>query len=166
MRVQQLIPLWLKRYQPKWLIGDAVAAILASMMLIPQALAYAALAGLPPYLGLYAGLLPLVGYALFGSSSVLSVGPVAILALMTASALTPIATPGSVEYINGAILLALLSGIMLLLMGFLGLGSLSNLLSLPVVNGFVSGAAVLIIAGQIAPLLGIKSEGTRPWKFC
>ncbi|WP_444921756.1 SulP family inorganic anion transporter [Microbulbifer sp. CnH-101-G] len=159
MRVQQLIPLWLKRYQPKWLIGDAVAAILASMMLMPQALAYAALAGLPPYLGLYAGLLPLVGYALFGSSSVLSVGPVAILALMTASALAPIATPGSAEYINGAILLALLSGIMLLLMGFLGLGSLSNLLSLPVVNGFVSGAAVLIIAGQIAPLLGIKSEG-------
>ncbi|WP_444884370.1 SulP family inorganic anion transporter [Microbulbifer sp. PSTR4-B] len=159
MRAHQLTPSWLKNYQPKWLIGDAVAAILASMMLVPQALAYAALAGLPPYLGLYAGLLPLVGYALFGSSSVLSVGPVAILALMTASALTPIATPGSAEYINGAILLALLSGIMLLLMGFLGLGSLSNLLSLPVVNGFVSGAAVLIIAGQIAPLLGTKSEG-------
>ncbi|BBM04084.1 SulP family inorganic anion transporter [Microbulbifer sp. GL-2] len=159
MRAQHLIPPWLKRYQPKWLVGDAVAALLASMMLIPQALAYAALAGLPPYLGLYAGLLPLVGYALFGSSSVLSVGPVAVLALMTASALTPIAIPGSAEYISGAILLALLSGIILLLMGFLGLGSLSNLLSLPVVDGFVSGAAILIMVGQIAPLLGIEGEG-------
>ncbi|WNZ54908.1 sulfate permease [Microbulbifer sp. MKSA007] len=159
MRLLHLIPPWLRRYQPKWLVGDSVAALLASMMLIPQALAYAALAGLPPYLGLYAGLLPLIGYALFGSSSVLSVGPVAVLALMTASALTPIASPGSPEYISGAILLALLSGVSLLLMGFLGLGSLANLLSLPVVDGFVSGAALLIIAGQIAPLLGISSNG-------
>ncbi|WP_444958172.1 SulP family inorganic anion transporter [Microbulbifer sp. ZKSA002] len=159
MRLLHLIPPWLRRYQPKWLVGDSVAALLASMMLIPQALAYAALAGLPPYLGLYAGLLPLIGYALFGSSSVLSVGPVAVLALMTASALTPIASPGSPEYISGAILLALLSGVILLLMGFLGLGSLANLLSLPVVDGFVSGAALLIIAGQIAPLLGISSNG-------
>ncbi|MFA0813111.1 SulP family inorganic anion transporter [Microbulbifer epialgicus] len=159
MRARHLIPPWLKHYQPKWLVGDSVAALLASMTLIPQALAYAALAGLPPYLGLYAGLLPLVGYALFGSSSVLSVGPVAVLALMTASALTPIATQGSAEYISGAILLALLSGVILLLMGFIGLGSLSNLLSLPVVDGFVSGAAILIMVGQIAPLLGIKSEG-------
>ncbi|MCO1336465.1 sulfate permease [Microbulbifer sp. OS29] len=159
MRVHHLVPPWLKHYQPRWLIGDSIAALLASMMLIPQALAYAALAGLPPYLGLYAGLLPLVGYALFGSSSVLSVGPVAVLALMTASALTPIATPGSPEYINGAILLALLSGILLLIMGLLGLGSLANLLSLPVVDGFVSGAALLIIAGQIAPLLGVESGG-------
>ncbi|AWF81974.1 sodium-independent anion transporter [Microbulbifer sp. A4B17] len=159
MRLPHLIPPWLRHYQSRWLVGDGVAALLASMMLIPQALAYAALAGLPPYLGLYAGLLPLVGYALFGSSSVLSVGPVAVLALMTASALTPLATPGSPEYISGAILLALLSGILLLLMGFLGLGSLANLLSLPVVEGFVSGAALLIIAGQIAPLLGISSNG-------
>ncbi|WP_299944808.1 sulfate permease [uncultured Microbulbifer sp.] len=159
MRVHHLISPWLKHYRPEWLAGDAIAALIASMMLIPQALAYAALAGLPPYLGLYAGLLPLAGYALFGSSSVLSVGPVAVLALMTASALSPIATPGSAEYINGAILLALLSGLILLLMGFLGLGSLSNLLSLPVVDGFISGAAILIIVGQIAPLLGIENSG-------
>ncbi|WKD51378.1 SulP family inorganic anion transporter [Microbulbifer spongiae] len=159
MRVHHLIPPWFKQYRPEWLAGDAIAAFIASMMLVPQALAYAALAGLPPYLGLYAGLLPLVGYALFGSSSVLSVGPVAVLALMTASALSPIATPGSAEYINGAILLALLSGLILLAMGFLGLGSLSNLLSLPVVDGFISGAAILIIVGQIAPLLGVENSG-------
>lgn len=159
MRASKLIPQWLRRYRREWLAGDATAALVAAMMLVPQALAYAALAGLPPHIGLYAGLLPLVGYALFGSSSVLSVGPVAVLALMTASALTPLAAPGSGAYIAGAIVLALLSGIFLFAMGMLRLGTLSNLLSHPVIGGFVSGAAVLIIVGQIGPLLGIHNDG-------
>ncbi|SHG06413.1 sulfate permease, SulP family [Microbulbifer donghaiensis] len=159
MRASKQIPNWLKHYRRQWLAGDSIAALVATMMLVPQALAYAALAGLPPHIGLYAALLPLLGYALFGSSSVLSVGPVAILALMTASALSPLATPGSAEYIAGAIILAALSGAFLFAMGLLGLGTLSNLLSHPVINGFVSGAAILIIVGQIGPLFGIESEG-------
>jgi len=159
MPARRLIPHWLKHYRRQWLAGDFIAALVATMMLVPQALAYAALAGLPPHIGLYAGLLPLLGYALFGSSSVLSVGPVAVLALMTASALSPLAAPGSAEYIAGAILLAALSGAFLFAMGLLGLGMLSNLLSHPVISGFVSGAALLIIVGQIGPLFGIHSEG-------
>ncbi|AMX02718.1 SulP family inorganic anion transporter [Microbulbifer thermotolerans] len=158
MPARKLIPHWFKHYRREWLAGDATTALVATMMLVPQALAYAALAGLPPHIGLYAGLLPLVGYALFGTSSVLSVGPVAVLALMTAHALSPLAAPGSPEYIAGAVLLATLSGLILFAMGLLRLGVLSNLLSHPVISGFVSGAAALIIAGQIAPLLGINSE--------
>lgn len=159
MRANKLIPDWLKNYRRQWLAGDATAALVATMMLVPQALAYAALAGLPPHIGLYASLLPLVGYALFGSSSVLSVGPVAVLALMTASALTPLAVPGSAEYIAGAVLLAALSGLFLFAMGLMRLGALSNLLSHPVISGFVSGAAALIIIGQISPLVGVESDG-------
>ena len=159
MRASNLLPGWLKSYRLRWLTGDTIAALVATMMLVPQALAYAALAGLPPHVGLYAGLLPLVGYALFGTSSVLSVGPVAVLALMTASALSPIATPGSDTYIEGAVILAALSGLFLFAMGLMRLGALSNLLSHPVISGFVSGASTLIIFGQIAPLLGVDSSG-------
>lgn len=159
MRARRLIPNWLKNYRRQWLAGDATAALVATMMLVPQALAYAALAGLPPHIGLYASLLPLLGYALFGSSSVLSVGPVAVLALMTASALTPLAAPGSQEYIAGAMILAALSGLFLFAMGLMRLGALSNLLSHPVISGFVSGAAALIIIGQVSPLVGLESEG-------
>lgn len=159
MRARKLIPNWLRGYQRRWLTGDLAAALVTTMMLVPQALAYAALAGLPPHIGLYAGLLPLLGYALFGSSPVLSVGPVAVLALMTAHALTPLATPGSAEYIAGAILIAALSGVFLFAMGLMRLGALSNMLSHPVISGFVSGAATLIIVGQISPLVGVHSDG-------
>lgn len=159
MPARRLIPHWLKTYRRHWLAGDSIAALVVTMMLVPQALAYAALAGLPPHIGLYAGLLPLLGYALFGTSTVLSVGPVAVLALMTASALSPLAAQGSPEYIAGAILLAALSGIFLFAMGLLGLGALSNLLSHPVISGFVSGAATLIVIGQVGPLFGVDSEG-------
>ncbi|MEW5248476.1 SulP family inorganic anion transporter [Microbulbifer sp. 2201CG32-9] len=159
IRATYLLPKWLKSYRRQWLPGDATAALIATMMLVPQALAYGTLAGLPPHIGLYAGLFPLIGYALFGTSSVLSVGPVAVLALMTASAVSPIAPPGTDAYIEGTILLAALSGVFLLAMGLLRLGALSNLLSHPVINGFVSGAATLIILGQVGPLLGVESSG-------
>ena len=154
-----LIPGWLRGYSRSQLPGDLVAALVVTMLLVPQGLAYAALAGLPPQLGLYASLAPMVAYAALGSSMVMSVGPVAVAALMTASALTPLATPGSPEYIAGAILLALLSGLMLFVFGLLRLGNLARLLSHPVVSGFISGAALLIVIGQLRPLLGVQADG-------
>ncbi|MCH8542062.1 MAG: sulfate permease [Alcanivorax sp.] len=153
------LPDWLRRYQRAAITGDMTAALVATLLLIPQGLAYAALAGLPPHVGLYASLLPLVAYAAFGSSMVLSVGPVAVLALMTASTLTPLFAPGSAEYVAAAGMLALLSGVMLFVFGLLRLGVLAQLLSHPVISGFISGAAVLIIIGQMRPLLGIDVSG-------
>ncbi|GAA5525567.1 putative sulfate transporter Rv1739c [Microbulbifer aestuariivivens] len=136
-----------------------MAAMVATMMMVPQALAYAALAGVPPHVGLYASLLPLVGYAMFGSSAALSVGPAAVMSLMTASALSSIAIPGTADYFTGAVILAALAGVFSFLMGLLRLGALANLLSHPVISGFVSGAATLIIIGQLEPMLGIHIDG-------
>ncbi|SEO45482.1 SulP family inorganic anion transporter [Aquisalimonas asiatica] len=154
-----LLPGWLRRYRRDLLPGDLLAALVVTMLLVPQGLAYAALAGLPPQLGLYASVAPLLVYALFGSSMVLSVGPVAVASLMTASALTPLADPGSPEYIAGAVLLAFLSGLMLFAFGLLRLGNLARLMSHPVISGFIAGAALLIIVGQLRPLLGVDAEG-------
>ena len=148
---------WIREYKPQWLAEDLRIAIFATLILIPQALAYAALAGLPPYFGLYASMLPLVVYALFGSSPVLSVGPVAIISLMTASALGPLALDSS-QYIQAAALLTLISGVILLLFAALRLGALANLLSQPVISGFISGAAVLIIISQLQALLGVQAS--------
>jgi len=159
MRINHLVPAWLRNYQRQWLPSDITAALVSGMLLVPQGLAYALLAGLPPHLGLYASLLPLIGYAAFGSSSAMSVGPAAVLSLMAASALSSVASPGTPEYVTAAILLTLMSGLFLFLMGLLRLGTLSNLLSAPVISGFVSGAAALIIVGQLPSLLGIKVDG-------
>ena len=156
---RRLIPDWLEGYRRATFSGDLVAAAIVTMLLVPQALAYAALAGLPPHLGLYASVLPLIAYALFGTSMVLSVGPVAVMSLMTAAALSQIAAPGSAEYINAAIVLAGLSGIMLFLFGLMRLGALAQFLSHPVISGFITGAALLIIIGQLRPLLGISVPG-------
>ncbi|MFV8834175.1 SulP family inorganic anion transporter [Aquisalimonas sp.] len=155
----KLLPGWVRRYRRDLLPGDLLAAVVVTMLLVPQGLAYAALAGLPPQLGLYASVTPLLAYAVFGSSMVLSVGPVAVASLMTASALTPLADPGSPEYIAGAVLLAFLSGIMLFVFGLLRLGNLARLMSHPVISGFISGAALLIIVGQLRPLLGVDADG-------
>jgi sulfate permease, SulP family len=145
---------WLMDYRPEHLAGDLVAGVVVAVMLVPQAMAYAALAGLPPEAGLYASLLPLVVYALLGSSRHLAVGPVAIVALMTASALAPHATPGTPEYLGLALLLALLSGAWLLLMGVLRLGFLVNFLGHTVIVGFTAAAAIVIAASQLRHLLG------------
>ena len=110
------------------------------MLLVPQSLAYAMLAGLPPHLGLYASLLPILAYAALGSSMTLAVGPVAVASLMTASAIAPLASPGSAEYVSLAVLLALLGGLQLLVLGLLRMGFVANLLSHPVVAGFVTGS--------------------------
>jgi sulfate permease, SulP family len=150
---------WLRDYRRDDLSGDVVAGLIVTMLLIPQGLAFAALAGLPPQYGLYASVLPLLAYALFGTSMVLSVGPVAIISLMTAVALAPIAVAGSPEYIAAAALLALLSGAMLFAFGLMRLGMLAQFLSHPVISGFISGAALLIVIGQLRPLLGISVDG-------
>lgn len=150
---------WLRDYTAHKASQDGLAAIIVTLMLIPQSLAYAMLAGLPPVTGLYASILPLVAYTLFGTSSALSVGPVAIIALMTATALAPLFPPGSPEYIAGAVMLAMLSGLILVLMSVLRLGFLANFLSYPVVSGFISASAVLIAIGQLKHLLGISADG-------
>jgi SulP family sulfate permease len=150
------LPGWLKNYQSQFIAGDVTAGLIVTVMLIPQSLAYAMLAGLPPEIGLYASLFPMVAYALFGSSMTLAVGPVAVSSLMTASALMPLASQGSAEYISLSILLALLSGLMLLVAGFLRLGFLAWFLSHPVISGFISGSAVLIAIGQLKYLLGLQ----------
>lgn len=153
------LPFWLRDYDPAQLPQDLLAGAIVAVMLVPQGLAYAVVAGLPPVYGLYASVLPLFAYALFGSSMTLAVGPVAVTSLMTAAALTPLAPPGSPAYILGAAQLALLSGLMLFVFGLLRLGFLAQLLSNPVISGFTSGASLLILIGQLGPLLGIDGGG-------
>lgn len=134
-------------------------AIIVTVMLIPQSLAYALLAGLPPEVGLYASVAPLLLYALLGSSRVLAVGPVAVVSLMTAAAVAEHAAAGTHAYWQVAMTLAFLSGGMLLLMGLLRLGFLANFLSHPVISGFISASGLLIAASQLKTLMGVKAEG-------
>ena len=154
------LPAWLRAYRPAWLAGDMTAGVIVTVMLIPQSLAYALLAGLPPEVGLYASILPIVAYALLGSSMTLAVGPVAVASLMTASALQPLASAGSAEYVALAVQLSMISGVMLLAFGALRLGFLAYFLSHPVISGFISGSAVLIAVGQLKYILGVKAAGS------
>ncbi len=150
---------WTRGYDRATLSSDLVAAVIVTIMLIPQSLAYAALAGLPPQVGLYASIAPLLLYAVFGSSRVLAVGPVAVVSLMTATAIGDLAQTGSPAYATLALTLAFISGAMLLLMGLLRLGFLAHFLSHPVISGFITASALLIAAGQLKVILGIKAEG-------
>lgn len=150
---------WGRRYDRMALTNDLVAAAIVTIMLIPQSLAYASLAGLPPEVGLYASILPLVAYAVFGTSRTLAVGPVAVVSLMTASAVAEVAAPGSQAYLAAAILLAFLSGLMLIGLGLLRLGFLANFLSHPVISGFITASGLLIAAGQVRHLVGIDAGG-------
>ena len=150
---------WGRTYNGSVLTNDLVAAVIVTIMLIPQSLAYALLAGLPPVVGLYASILPLVAYALFGTSRTLAVGPVAVLSLMTASAASAVAAQGTAEYVEAAITLAALSGILLAVLGFLRLGFLANLLSHPVISGFITASGILIATSQIKHILGISGGG-------
>ena len=155
MKERLWMPEWVKQYRRDWLSGDLSAGLIVSVMLIPQSLAYALLAGLPPQVGLYASVQPLVAYALLGSSMTLAVGPVAIISLMTASALTPLAVAGSDEYVVLAMMLALMSGVLLFIAGLMRLGFLAYFLSHSVISGFISGTAILITLGQLKYLLGM-----------
>ncbi|MDM8348715.1 sulfate permease [Pseudomonas sp. sp1636] len=150
---------WGRRYNRASAAQDGLAALIVTLMLIPQGLAYAMLAGLPPVAGLYASILPLLAYALFGSSRTLAVGPVAVVALMTAAALEPLFPAGSAEYVGAAMLLALLSGLLLAGMALLRLGFVANFLSHPVISGFISASGILIAVGQLKHILGISASG-------
>jgi sulfate permease, SulP family len=150
---------WGRQYSTAHFGADAVAAAVVTLMLIPQSLAYALLAGLPPEAGLYASMAPLLLYAVFGTSSSLAVGPAAVTSLMTAAALGTVAAAGSLGYASAAALLALLSGVMLFAMGALRLGFVANFLSHPVISGFVSASGLLIAATQLKHLLGVPLSG-------
>lgn len=150
---------WAPHYGRNQASSDLVAAVIVTVMLIPQSLAYALLAGLPAHVGLYASILPLMIYAIFGTSRTLSVGPVAVVSLMTAAALAPLAEAGTPEYLAGAVLLAVISGLMLTLMGILRLGFLANFLSHPVISGFITASGIVIAASQLKHIFGVQASG-------
>lgn len=150
---------WGRSYTRFELTSDVVAALIVTMMLIPQSLAYAMLAGLPIQFGLYASILPLIVYTLFGTSRTLAVGPVAILSLMTAAAAAKVATPGSAAYIEAAIVLAVLSGALLFVCGLLRMGFLANFLSHPVISAFITASGLLIALSQLKHVLGVDAHG-------
>lgn len=150
---------WGRRYNRDTFVSDGVAAVIVTIMLIPQSLAYASLAGLPPEVGLYASIAPLLLYAVFGTSRALAVGPVAVVSLMTATAIGEHAVAGTAGYWAVAITLAFLSGAMLVVMGLLRLGFLAHFLSHPVISGFITATALLIAAGQLKVILGVTVEG-------
>ena len=146
---------WLPSYGGKELRGDLAAGLTIGGMLIPQGMAYAKLAGMPPIHGLYAALLPAIIYAIFGTSRQLSVGPVAIASLLVAAGVGQLATEGTQAFVQLAFALALMVGVMKLIFGFFKLGFLVNFLSDPIIAGFTSAACLIILSGQIKPLLGL-----------
>ena len=149
---------WLKGYNLVKLKADAISGLTVALVLIPQSMAYAQLAGLPSYYGLYAAFLPPLVAALFGSSRQLATGPVAVVSLMTAASLAPLATAGSESYIAYAILLALIVGAFQFLLGILRLGLVVNFLSHPVVNGFTNAAAIIIATSQLSKMFGVSVD--------
>jgi len=149
---------WPAAYKIDSLKADILAGLTVALVLIPQSLAYAELAGLPPYYGLYASFLPPLVAALLGSSHQLATGPVAVVSLLTATALEPLATAGSQQYIAYAILLALMVGLFQFTLGVLRLGLVVNFISHPVVNGFTNAAAIIIASSQLPKLFGVYVE--------
>jgi sulfate permease, SulP family len=156
--VERWVPAWgwLRGYRRSDLRGDVSAGVTVAVMLVPQGMAYALLAGLPPVVGLYASTVPLLLYALFGSSRQLAVGPVAIVSLLTLSGVSAIAEGGTQEYVALAAVLALMTGVIQLLLGVLRAGFVVNFLSHAVVSGFTSAAAIVIGLSQLGQLLGVR----------
>ena len=152
---------WLVNYERENLAGDALAGVIVAALLIPQGMAYALLAGLPPQFGLYASVVPVAIYALLGSSRFLSVGPVAIVSLLVASGVAELADPGSPRYFAFATAVALVVGVIQVAVGAARLGGLTNFLSHPVLSGFTSAAAILIGLSQLKHLLGVKLPQTE-----
>ncbi len=146
---------WLPNYNKSYFKGDLAAGLTVGVMLIPQGMAYAMLAGLPPIYGLYAAIFPIIVYSIFGTIRQLAVGPVAMDSLLVAAGVGALATTGSEEYITLAILLAFIVGSLLLLMGIFRLGFLVNFLSRPVISGFTSAAALIIASSQLKHLFGL-----------
>ena len=158
MDIKSVFPIfdWLSNYKKEWLKGDIGAGLTVGVMLIPQGMAYASIAGLPPVYGLYASIIPLIIYAVLGTSRQLAVGPVAMVSLLTATAIGSFQGLSVDQYIVYAILLAFLVGAIQFLLGIFRLGFLVNFLSHPVVSGFTSAAALIIGLSQLKSLLGIN----------
>lgn len=157
-KAKSLLPImeWLPAYQRKYLSGDLIAGTVVAVVLIPQAMAYAMVAGLPPHVGLYSCLLPIFLYALFGSSRTLAVGPVGLISLVVGSTIIEMGIQGEAMALTVAVTLALMSGVLLLLMRVIHLGSVINFISHPVLSGFTSAAALLIAFSQMKHLLGVS----------
>ena len=160
-RLARFVPVldWGRRYDRNALSNDLIAALIVTIMLIPQSLAYALLAGLPPEAGIYASIVPILLYSIFGTSRALAVGPVAVVSLMTATAIGQVAEQGTAGYAVAALTLALLSGGFLLLLGIFRLGILANFLSHPVIAGFITASGILIATSQLSHILGIDAGG-------
>ncbi|WP_121064978.1 SulP family inorganic anion transporter [Chachezhania antarctica] len=160
-RLHRYLPIldWSRTYTRDTLSNDMLAAVIVTIMLIPQSLAYAMLAGLPPEAGIYASIAPILLYAIFGTSRALAVGPVAVVSLMTAAAVGQVAEQGTMGYAAAALTLALLSGLFLLAMGLFRLGFLASFLSHPVIVGFITASGLLIAASQLRHVLGIEAHG-------
>ncbi len=161
--LKKLVPTagWLRNYRRANLGGDLSAGLIVAVMLIPQGMAYAMLAGLPPVVGLYASTIPLIFYALFGSSRQLAVGPVALVSLLTLTGVSTLAKPDSGEFVALAALLALMVGVIQLGLGLLRAGFVVNFLSHAVISGFTSAAAIVIGLSQLKHLLGVELESTH-----
>lgn len=160
-RFRKYMPIleWGKTYDKTALSNDLIAAVIVTIMLIPQSLAYALLAGLPPEAGIYASIAPIILYAIFGTSRALAVGPVAVVSLLTASAIGQVAETGTMGYATAALTLAFLSGGFLVLMGVFRLGFLANFLSHPVIAGFITASGILIAVSQLKHILGVSAHG-------
>lgn len=156
-----LVPVigWVTSYRREFLRSDLTAGLTVAVLLIPQSMAYAALAGMPAQAGLYAAIVSLIVYAILGTSRVISVAPVAIDSLLVAAAVGPIAQGDTTVYVSAAGLLAVMSGVMQLALGVLRLGALVNFLSMPVISGFISAASITIAASQLKELLGVTADG-------
>ncbi len=163
MNIKSIVPIldWLPNYNKNWLKGDISAGLTVGVMLIPQGMAYAIIAGLPAVYGLYASIVPLIIYAIFGTSRQLAVGPVAMVSLLTATAIGSFEGLSNTDYIAYAILLAFLVGAIKFLLGVFRLGFVVNFLSHPVISGFTSAVAIIIGLGQLKNLLGIELERTH-----
>jgi len=160
-RLMRYVPVfdWGRSYDRNALTNDLVAAVIVTIMLIPQSLAYALLAGLPPEAGIYASIVPIMLYAVFGTSRALAVGPVAVVSLMTAAAIGDVAQAGTAGYATAALTLAALSGGFLVLLGLFRLGFIANFLSHPVIAGFITASGIIIAASQLKHILGIDASG-------
>ncbi|KJV46228.1 sulfate transporter [Acinetobacter indicus] len=156
---------WLKHYNIVTLKSDLLASLIVIAMLVPQGMAYAMLAGLPPVMGLYASVLPMIIYAFFGSSPTLSIGPVAIISMMTFATLNPLFEVGSPVYIQAACLLALMVGVISLLLGMLRFGFLIQLISHPVIKSFIIASALLIALGQLKFLFNVPLQANNIPEF-
>lgn len=152
---------WIGNYKKENLRGDISGGVIVAIMIVPQGMAYAMIAGLPPVIGLYASTIPLIIYALFGSSRHLAVGPVAMMSLLVYVGCSPLAEPGTPEYIKNVLLLAFMVGILQLALGIFRMGFIVNYVSHAAISGFTSAAAIVIFLSQLKHLLGIKLSGSH-----